>query len=94
VRIVTPAERRIGSYVADLVPHGATIQIGIGQIPATIGEALRDKRDLGVHTKVFTDVVADLVEAGAVTGARKEVNPGKIVATFVLGSQRLYPIRG
>jgi len=83
-------ELRIGSYVADLVPHGATIQIGIGQIPAAIGEALRDKRDLGVHTEMFTDVVADLVEAGAVTGSRKEVNPGKIVATFVLGSQRLY----
>jgi 4-hydroxybutyrate CoA-transferase len=83
-------ERRIGAHVAELVPDGATIQMGIGQIPAAIGEALREKVDLGVHTEMVTDVVVDLVEAGAVTGARKEINRGKIVSTFVLGSDRLY----
>lgn len=87
---VGPVERLIGEHVAELIPDGATIQMGIGQIPAAIGEALRSKRDLGVHTEMFTDVVADLVEAGAVTGARKEINRGKVVSTFVLGSQRLY----
>ena len=83
-------ERRIGAYVAELVPDGATLQLGIGAIPAAVGEALRDKRDLGVHTELFTDTVADLVEAGALTGAAKEINRGKIVSAFVLGTQRLY----
>jgi acyl-CoA hydrolase len=83
-------ERQIGGLVADLVPDGATLQLGIGSIPAAVGQALRDKRDLGIHTELFTDVLLDLVEAGAVTGARKEINRGKIVSTFLMGSQRLY----
>nr|MBA4170765.1 4-hydroxybutyrate CoA-transferase [Chloroflexota bacterium] len=83
-------ERLIGEFVGDLVPDGATIQMGIGSIPAAVGLALRDKRDLGVHTELFTDAVLDLVEAGAVTGERKEINRGKIVSAFLMGSQRLY----
>jgi 4-hydroxybutyrate CoA-transferase len=83
-------ERRIGEYVADLVPDGATLQLGIGAIPAATALALRDKRDLGIHTEMFTDPVADLVEAGVVTGARKERNRGKIVTAFLMGSKRLY----
>ncbi|HJP71574.1 MAG TPA: acetyl-CoA hydrolase/transferase C-terminal domain-containing protein [Candidatus Limnocylindria bacterium] len=83
-------ERRIGEFVADLVPDRATLQMGIGSIPAAVALALRDKRDLGIHTELFTDPVLDLVEAGAVTGAAKEINRGKIVSAFVMGSQRLY----
>ena len=83
-------ERKIGEYVAELVPDGATIQLGIGAIPAATALALRDKRDLGIHTEMFTDAVVDLVEAGVVTGARKERNRGKIVTAFVMGSRRLY----
>jgi 4-hydroxybutyrate CoA-transferase len=83
-------ERRIGAYVADLIPDGATIQMGIGTIPAAVGGALIDKHDLGVHTEMFTDVVVDLVEAGVVNGTRKERNRGKIVAAFMLGTKRLY----
>jgi 4-hydroxybutyrate CoA-transferase len=83
-------ERRIGEHVAGMVPDGATVQMGIGAIPAAVANALRDKRDLGIHTEMMTDVVLDLVEAGVVTGAEKEINPGKVVATFMLGSQRLY----
>ena len=83
-------ERRIGAYVADLIPDGATIQMGIGTIPAAVGAALVDKHDLGVHTEMFTDVVVDLVEAGVVNGTRKERNRGKIVAAFMMGTQRLY----
>ncbi len=83
-------ERRIGQHVAALVPDGATIQMGIGTIPAAVGAALRDKRDLGIHTELFTDPVLDLVEAGAVTGAAKEINRGKIVTAFLMGSRRLY----
>lgn len=83
-------ERRIGEFVAELVPDGATIQMGIGSIPAAVGLALRDKRDLGVHTELFTDPVLDLVEAGAITGEAKEINRGKIVTAFLMGSRRLY----
>jgi 4-hydroxybutyrate CoA-transferase len=87
---IADVERRIGEYVADLVPDGATLQLGIGAIPAATALALRDKRDLGIHTEMFSDSVVDLVEAGAITGDRKERNRGKIVAAFVLGSRRVY----
>jgi len=83
-------ERRIGEYVAELVPDGATIQMGIGAIPAAVARSLTGKRDLGVHTEMMTDVVLELVEAGVVTGRAKEINAGRIVATFMLGSERLY----
>ncbi|HLX34825.1 MAG TPA: acetyl-CoA hydrolase/transferase C-terminal domain-containing protein [Candidatus Limnocylindrales bacterium] len=83
-------EGRIGGFVADLVPDGATIQLGIGAIPAAVAAALTGKRDLGVHTEMFTDTVVDLVEAGVINGSRKERNRGKIVAAFVMGSPRLY----
>jgi 4-hydroxybutyrate CoA-transferase len=83
-------ERRIGEYVAELVPNRATIQMGIGAIPTAVGMALRGKRDLGVHTELFTDPVLDLVEAGAITGAAKEINRYKIVTAFLMGSRRLY----
>jgi acyl-CoA hydrolase len=83
-------EREIGRYVAELVPDGATLQLGIGAIPAATALALRDKVDLGIHTEMFTDSVVDLVEAGVITGARKERNRGKIVTAFLMGSKRLY----
>jgi 4-hydroxybutyrate CoA-transferase len=62
-------ERQIGAHVAELVPDGATLQLGIGAIPAAVGEALRGKRDLGIHTELFTDTVVDVVDAGELTGA-------------------------
>ncbi len=83
-------ERRIGGFVADLVPDGATIQLGIGAIPSAVGAALADKRDLGVHTELLTDVVMELAKAGVVTGALKERNRGKIVTAIMMGSQELY----
>ena len=83
-------ERSIGEYVADLIPDGATLQMGIGAIPAAVGAALMHKKDLGVHTEMFTDTIVDLVEAGVVTGRRKERNRGKIVAAFMMGTKRLY----
>jgi 4-hydroxybutyrate CoA-transferase len=88
--VIGEIERQIGAFVADLVQDGATIQMGIGSVPAAVALALRDKRDLGIHTELFTDPVLDLVESGAVTGAAKEVNRGKIVSAFLMGSQRLY----
>ena len=83
-------EHRIGDLVAALVPDGATLQMGIGAIPTAVGMSLLDKRDLGIHTELFTDPVLDLVEAGVVTGAAKEINRYKIVTAFLMGSQRLY----
>jgi len=83
-------ERRIGEFAADLVPDEATLQMGIGAIPTAIALALRDKRDLGVHTEMMTDCVVELVEAGVVTGLAKERNRGKILCTFMMGTQKLY----
>jgi 4-hydroxybutyrate CoA-transferase len=83
-------ERRIGGFVADLVEDGATLQLGIGAIPAAVAECLDGKRDLGIHTEMFTDPVVDLVERGVVNGSRKERNRGKIVTAFLMGTERLY----
>jgi acyl-CoA hydrolase len=83
-------ELAIGRHVATLVPDGATIQVGIGRIPDAVLEALSGHRDLGVHTEMLSDGVMRLVEAGVVTGARKTLLPGKIVTSFVMGSQKLY----
>jgi acyl-CoA hydrolase len=83
-------ERQIGEYVADLVPDGATLQMGIGGIPSAVALGLRDKKDLGIHTEMFTDVIVDLVEAGVITGARKERNRGKLVTAFMMGTRKLY----
>jgi len=93
VHLVAPAtetERRIGAYVADLVEDGATLQLGIGGIPNAALAAMLGKRDLGVHTEMFSDGLLDLIEAGVVTGRAKTLHPGKIVTTFLTGSQRLY----
>jgi 4-hydroxybutyrate CoA-transferase len=90
VGAIGEVERQIGGFVAGLVPDGATIQLGIGAIPAAVGAALLGKHDLGVHTEMFTDTIVDLVEAGVVNGSRKERNRGKIVAAFMMGTKRLY----
>ena len=90
VPAIGDVERRIGERVAELIPDGATLQMGIGAIPAAVALALTDHRDLGIHTEMFTEVVVDLVERGVVTGARKELDPGKIVAAFLMGTRRLY----
>jgi acetyl-CoA hydrolase len=80
----------IARHVAGLIEDGDTLQTGIGAIPDAVLGFLRDRRDLGVHSELFSDGLVDLVECGAVTGARKTLHPGKIVAGFVLGSRRLF----
>ena len=87
---VGEVERQIGEQIAEMVPDGATIQMGIGAIPSAVAAALTGKRDLGIHTEMMTDVVLDLDEAGSVTGAHKEINRDRVVATFMLGTERLY----
>jgi acetyl-CoA hydrolase len=87
---IDPITERLAEYVADLIPDGATMQMGIGDIPDAVLKFLFHKKDLGVHSELISDGVIDLVEAGVLTSARKTLHPGKIVVGFVLGSQRLY----
>jgi acyl-CoA hydrolase len=82
--------RIIGGYIADEVPHEATFQLGIGAIPEAVGLALRDKRNLGIHTELLTDSMIELIRCGAVTNARKPIHTGKTVATLSYGSQDMY----
>lgn len=81
---------KIAGHVASLIPDGATMQLGIGSIPDAVLKFLRDKKDLGIHTELFSDGVIDLVNAGVLTNARKTLHPGKIVAGFILGTKKLY----
>ena len=82
--------RRIGQNIARLVDDGSTIECGIGRIPQALAEFLKDKKDLGVHTEMFSDWIIDLMESGAITCAKKTLNRGKVVASFCMGSRRLY----
>ena len=82
--------RRIGENIARLVEDGSTIECGIGRIPQALAEFLVHKKDLGVHTEMFSDWIIDLIECGAITCAKKSLNRGKIVASFCMGSNRLY----
>ena len=81
---------KIGEHIAELIPDGATMQMGIGAIPDAVLNFLGHKRDLGIHTELFSDSVIDLVEDGVITNARKTLHPGKITAGFMLGTKRLY----
>ena len=86
----TPTEDAIGEHAARLVTDGATLQMGIGAIPDAVLRRLSDKHDLGIHTEMFSDSVVDLVEAGAITNRRKHLHPGRIITSFVVGTERLY----
>jgi acyl-CoA hydrolase len=85
-----PADRRIAELVAERVPDGATLQVGIGAIPDHVLGLLADHQHLGVHTELISDGVVDLVEAGAITGTRKRTHRNKIVTTTALGTRRVY----
>jgi acyl-CoA hydrolase len=87
---VSAIDERIAGLVAERIPDGATLQVGIGSIPNAIMSALVDHRDLGVHTELISDGVMALVDRGAVTGVAKMLNRTKTVGTFALGTQRLY----
>jgi len=87
---VNDTTRRIGRHISSLIEDGSTIEVGIGAIPQSILEFLSDKSDLGIHTEMFTDELVDLIEAGVVNGSKKLVNRGKVVASFLMGTERLY----
>ncbi|PKL09881.1 MAG: 4-hydroxybutyrate--acetyl-CoA CoA transferase [Spirochaetae bacterium HGW-Spirochaetae-7] len=80
----------IGEHIADLVEDGSTIQLGIGGIPNAAALALRDKKDLGVHTEMFVDSMMELYELGVITNGRKALKKGKFISTFAMGSRDLY----
>lgn len=88
--VLTDVERTIGAYCAGLVEDGSTLQVGIGSLPDAVLLNLKDKKDLGIHSEMFSDGVVELVEEGVITGARKSLHPGKIVVGFLMGTRRLY----
>ena len=81
---------KIAGYVAELIPNGATLQMGIGAIPNAVLKYLYHKKDLGLHSELFSNGVIDLVNAGVLTSARKTLHPGKIIAGFIIGTEELY----
>lgn len=81
---------KIGELIANEVRDGSTLQLGIGAIPDAVGLALREKRNLGIHTEMFTDSMVELIQCGAVDNSRKPIHRGRSVATFAFGSQRIY----
>jgi len=80
----------VGQHIAEMIPDGATLQMGIGSIPDAVLRNLSNHKDLGVHTELFSDGVIDMVDAGVITCSKKSFHPGKIIAGFLFGSKRLY----
>jgi acyl-CoA hydrolase len=87
---IGPVEARIGEIIAGLIEDGSTLQMGIGAIPDAVLANLGGKRDLGVHTEMFSDGLLPLIDAGVITNRRKEVHAGRITTSFVWGSKKLY----
>jgi len=87
---ITEQEDKIGGYVAELIDDRSTLQMGIGSIPNAALTKLINHKDLGLHTEMFSDGVIELVEKGVITGKYKGVNPGRAMATFLVGSKKLY----
>ena len=87
---LTDVEQRIGQHIASIVEDGATLQMGIGAIPDATLAALSNHKDLGIHSEMFSDGVIDLVEKGVINGRKKHTHPEIIVASFLVGSRRLY----
>ena len=83
-------ERRIGRHCAELIPDGACLQMGIGSLPNAVAAALDGHRDLGLHTEMFADGALELIKKGIINGAAKTIDKGKVVASFLLGSQKVY----
>lgn len=88
--IPTEQELKIGGYIAELIPDGATLQIGVGGIPNAVIRALSNHKNLGLHTEAMTDGVLPLLESGVINNSLKKIEPGKSVASLALGSRRLY----
>jgi len=83
-------EKAIGENVSKLIEDGSTLQLGIGAIPDAVLLFLKDKKDLGIHSEMFSDGVVSLAEAGVITNRKKTINTGKFIATFLMGTRKLY----
>ena len=88
--VASEQDRKIASYCAELIDNGSTLQMGIGGVPNAVLESLHGHKNLGVHTEMFSDGLLPLIEKGVVTGSQKRVHPGKLTATFVMGTRKLY----
>ena len=86
----TEIEFAIAKYCASLINDGDTLQLGIGAIPNSVLASLKDRKDLGIHTELFTEGIIDLVNEGVITGKRKTLHPNKIIATFIMGTKRVF----
>ena len=87
---ITPEAEKIAAFIESLVPDGATLQTGIGTIPSAVLAALKDKRDLGIHTEMITEAVVPLIESGVLNGRCKTLLPRKIVTSFCFGNRKFY----
>ncbi|MBN2508502.1 MAG: GNAT family N-acetyltransferase [Verrucomicrobia bacterium] len=87
---ITSETRQIAEHLAALVEDGSTLEVGIGRIPQALLGFLKDKKDLGIHTEMISDSILDLMKTGVINGNRKTVDPGKVVASFCLGTRKLY----
>ena len=87
---IDPVSEAIGGLIAEQIPDGACIQLGVGAIPDAVGLALKSKHDLGIHTEMFTDSMVELIACGAVNNSKKQIHRGQSVTTFAFGSQRIY----
>jgi acyl-CoA hydrolase len=90
IGIPSEVEETIGKHVASLVEDGATLQLGIGNIPNAVLNNLGNHKRLGIHTEMFSDGILPLIEKGVITGEEKEIKTGKIVTCFAMGTQKLY----
>lgn len=88
--ILSEADKKIGENVASLIEDGATLQMGIGAVPDAVLSQLGGHKNLGIHTEMFSDGIIPLVEKGVITGEQKRISVGKMVTSFVLGSQKIY----
>jgi 4-hydroxybutyrate CoA-transferase len=88
--VITETDEIIGHYIADLIDDGATLQIGIGGVPAAVCKFMEHKKDMGIHTELVSDYIISMVESGAVNGSKKTIHKGKVVATIVEGTRKLF----
>jgi len=87
---ISATEKAIAGHIVELIPDGATIQLGLGGLANAVGYFLRDKRNLGCHAEIITNSLMELVKVGAVNGSRKNFHPGKVVGCFCVGSKELW----
>lgn len=87
---VLAAYDKIGQYIAEMIEDGSTLQMGIGAIPDSVMKYLKNHKDLGIHTEMFSDGIVELVEEGIINGEQKTLHPGKIIAGFVLGTKKSF----